>query len=655
MLEADAERLSFVQGVSLSPDGRQVLFSMLSTDSDAARDGSQLWLLDVATSEAVPLDKVGSRNIAPSFSPQGGSIAFLSDIDDLMQIHVRDLGTGVTRAVTELPRGAAGPPIWSPDGSLLAFLAGPQQQRDAAAAYRVTRTVWKGDELGLVQDNLRDIYVVAPDGTGLRSVSAGERMHLSPAWTKDGQAIVANTAYDYDEHDGGSTRLISLPVDGGPPTYLTSGDGAITHHRTLPGGGVAYVEGFRSGELLGTRLDLIVQTAEGKTSCRTDGHPLGLGGGLQPDMPTGAGTGGSTFVVAEFQGRPWAYVAVQVGGTVEIQRVALEGDLEWHSVMSGPRSCIPYAADGERVLSLVSTMLTPWDLHICDPLGNDERRLTSINDDVLGSLALPDIHDLHFQGSDGCDVEGWVLTPSTGSAPHPAVLCIHGGPHTGYGHVFSIDAQLLVGAGYAVIMINQRGSTGYGDAFATAITGDWGNLDYHDLMAGVDAGVAAGLVDGERLAVTGISGGGNLSCWIVGQTDRFKAAIPENPVTDWRAMLGTSDVGAFMIWREMGGQLHEVPDRYLSCSPLTYAHRSTTPTLLIQAEQDYRCPSEQSELFYRALRASGCTVEMLRLPGVPHAGSVTGPVPIRRAQNEALLEWVKRWIGAGMTSVDPSA
>jgi dipeptidyl aminopeptidase/acylaminoacyl peptidase len=163
-------------------------------------------------------------------------------------------------------------------------------------------------------------------------------------------------------------------------------------------------------------------------------------------------------------------------------------------------------------------------------------------------------------------------------------------------------------------------------------------------MAGVDAAIGQGIADPERLGVCGLSGGGNLSCWIVGQTDRFKAAVPENPVTNWVSFYGVSDIGPWFAVRELGGAPHEIPDVYRRCSPITYAYRCTTPTLLIQGEADYRCPAEQSEQFYAVLKASGCVVEMLRLPASSHAGSIRGTPALRRAQNEALLDWMNQYV-----------
>ncbi len=264
--------------------------------------------------------------------------------------------------------------------------------------------------------------------------------------------------------------------------------------------------------------------------------------------------------------------------------------------------------------------------------------------DWLASVKLPTVEHLHFKGSDGAAVEGWICLPPEGEAPYPTVLYIHGGPHGAFGNIFHFDTQMLCGAGYAVLLVNHRASTGYGDEFSTAIKGDWGNLDYNDLMAGVDTAIAQGYTDGDKLGCCGLSGGGNLSCWIVANTRRFKAAVPENPVTNWVSMYGVSDISAWFAVEELGGAPHEIPEIYAKCSPITNAHTCTTPTLMLQGEHDWRCPAEQSEQFYTTLKANGCTVEMVRFPNSSHAASIYGAPAIRTAQNDALLGWMNQYV-----------
>jgi dipeptidyl aminopeptidase/acylaminoacyl peptidase len=222
---------------------------------------------------------------------------------------------------------------------------------------------------------------------------------------------------------------------------------------------------------------------------------------------------------------------------------------------------------------------------------------------------------------------------------------------------------MLAGAGFAVILVNQRGSKGYGDGFANRIIGDWGSRDYRDLMAGVDHVVELGIANPERLGCYGLSYGGYMVCWIVGQTDRFRAMVSENPITDFASFRGTSDIGLAYTRRELGGRPQEIPDAYRYSSPITFAHRCKTPILLIQHLDDYRCPAGQTEQFYAALkdggrrlgrrsgadasahrRHLGCIVEMLRFEGSSHNGGIFGPPEVRKAQNRALLDWMKRFV-----------
>ena len=294
----------------------------------------------------------------------------------------------------------------------------------------------------------------------------------------------------------------------------------------------------------------------------------------------------------------------------------------------------------------VNTFCEPGNLHLVDPDGKNERKLTAFNRDLLAEFALPAVERLTFAGSDGTPVEGWLMLPPSAKPPYPTILFNHGGPDMAWGNVFSLDFQMLAGAGYAVLLVNYRGSLGYGDAFMAAINGRMGELEFADLMAGVDHCIELGLVDPERLGVCGSSYGGYLTSWAVSHTDRFKAAVAENPITNWESWYSVADIFSSIAlpWEGMGGPPHQAHDAYRRASPIHLAHRCTTPTLLIQAERDLRCPTEQSEQFYNVLQANDCTVEMLRLPNSSHGGSTSGALEIRRAQNEALLDWMNRYV-----------
>jgi dipeptidyl aminopeptidase/acylaminoacyl peptidase len=437
------------------------------------------------------------------------------------------------------------------------------------------------------------------------------------------------------------SRLRRVDLEG-TITELTEPDGLVISHAPLGDGRVAYVLDFERDKVIGSRASLYVLDPATGTSTRRgadiEGH---IEGGIQPDNPASRiGTG--KLLLSD--GDRDAIVPVQTGGEKALVRVALDGDESHAVVAGGTRVCLPVSASGQKVLFAAFGFTEPGDLYLVDLDTGEERRLTQVNEDVLAELALPTVIPLHFPGIDGAPVEGWFLQPAGAETALPTVLSIHGGPHAAWGAQFNFDHLMFAGAGYGVLLVNHRASTGYGDAFATAILADWGNLDYADLMAGVDYAIEEELADPDRLGVFGISGGGNLTGWVIGHTDRFKAACPENPVFNWFSMYGTSDVGADFSVRELGGTPYEAEDVYRRCSPITYAHHCTTPTLFLQHENDCRCPAEQTEQFFTVLRVNGVPAEMLRFPNTPHAGSVIGPIGHRRAQNEALVDWMNRYV-----------
>jgi dipeptidyl aminopeptidase/acylaminoacyl peptidase len=643
----DLFRFRFIVAADLSSDGTRVVFAQTRIVSGEAEDDDEvehtdLHLLEVESGEARRLTFDDSTNTAPAISPDGSSVAFMSTRTEKPQLWLLPLDGGEPRRLTDLAQGVGGGAVWSPDGSTIAFTAGPQEERKPERPYRVDRTVWRFDGMGLLDDAIQDVYVldVADDGAEPRRLTDDRFMNSQPRWSTDGQSLVYVASHDPESYELAS-RLRRVDLEG-IVTDLSSPDGLVVSHAPLDDGRVAYVADFEQDKVIGSRASLYV--LDPSTGERTDrgadleGH---IEGGIQPDNPA-ARIGLGELLLCD--GGHSAIFPVQTGGEKALVRVALEGEESHAVVAGGTRVCLPVAAAGEKVLFAAFGFTEPGDLYLADLGTGEERRLTRANEDVLAELTLPTVVPLHFPGIDGVPVEGWFLQPAGAETALPTVLSIHGGPHGAWGAHFNFDHLMFVGAGYGVLLVNHRASTGYGDDFATAILGDWGNLDYADLMSGVDHAVEQGLADPDRLGVCGISGGGNLTGWVIGHTDRFKAACPENPVFNWFSMYGTSDVGADFSVRELGGTPYDAEDVYRRCSPITYAHRCTTPTLFLQHENDNRCPAEQTEQFFTVLRVNGVPAEMLRFPGTPHAGSVFGPIGHRRAQNEALVEWMNRYV-----------
>jgi dipeptidyl aminopeptidase/acylaminoacyl peptidase len=636
----DVLRLRFVAAADLSPDGRRVVYAVTGTDVEAEKDRVALHLLDVETGACRQLTAGTGSDGSPAWSPDGSLIAFVSDRAGATQLFVIPPDGGEARQLTHLERGIAGAPAWSPDGTTIAFAAlGPGEPRDAARPYRVTRTFYRLDQVGLLQDALTDIHVVGVAGGEPRRLTEDDRLNGEPRWSPDGSAI-AYLAGASPTAARISNRLRVVDLEG-RVRDVDLPEGLVSGAAFAPDGRLAVLLGLCPDRPIGSRADLfVVDPADGTVERRAASFELGLGGGLQPDFVAPVAPPALAVTPAGE-----ALATVQVGGRVGVWAFSLSGPEQAREVVAGDRCARPMCLRGDRLLFHASAIPEPGDLWLAE-LGGAERRLTELNADLLRVRALPGVEHLAFSGSDGTPVEGWFLRPAGAVGPAATVLYIHGGPHSGFGHVWSSDMQLLCGAGYGVVMVNHRGSTGYGDEFATSLAGHWGEQDYLDLMAGVDRAVELGLADPDRLGVCGISGGGNLTCWIVGQTNRFKAAVPENPVTNFLSFYGVADIGPWFAEAEMGCPPWESPEAYLRQSPITYAHRCRTPTLLVQGESDHRCPPEQSEQFYAVLKANGCVVEMLRIPSSPHIGTIAGTVPARRAQNEALLDWMNRYVRA---------
>lgn len=607
----------------------------------------------------VALDGSSDRQVASGLpmcvglrpSPGGDAFALMGLVDGIAQACLMDPATGAVSAVTKLSQGIASPPLWSPCGRWLAFTA-VGEERAAKGPYDPVRSAsvhYKYDGgIGLVQRRAHDLFVVSRDGHELRRLTRGPYLHTQPMWspaggelsfmaTLDPEGIEFTTSIGIVDLEG----RVRWPARGVDDYFFTapgfSGDGRKVLWGSKP-----------LGTPFGTqaRLYAASATGAGTPEVRTEQLLRQRGGHVSRGalLPMGTGTLFQRQPLSP-AGKDYAFVIVEVEGRCVVHRIAL----------SGPESCVPVTpsdssaylqdADGAHVLYVSTDFNVPPDLYVEDHEGGDRRRLTRLNDESLASRALPEVQDLRFRSRDGTPVHGWLLRPAGTTGPCPTVMDIHGGPHAAWGRAFNLWAHALAGAGYAVILPNPRGSCGYGDVFGTAIQGCWGEPDGEDLMAAVDEAVRLGVADPERLGVGGVSGGGHLTTWLLGHTDRFKAAIPEQMLTNMISFYGESDIGRLLIKGEFGVTPQDGFELLWKYSPLAYAHRVRTPTLLIQCELDVRCPMGEAEQFFRAIRDAGCTAEFMRIPGSFHAGPQYGGITaLARPRDEAALDWFERYL-----------
>lgn len=636
----DLFRFEFVTQGALSPDGERAVYVVQRCDRAQDADHSNLWLVNLSDGQAQPLTHGDWADTAPAWHPDGRSLAFLSTREGKPQVYRLALPGGQAARLTALPQGCAGPLVWSPDGQRLLFHSGPAEPPDLHQPYRLTRAVYRFDGAGYSDVFSKQVQVLPAAGGAVQPLTSGRWNHQAVGWAPDGRRVLVLASLDPDSQ-AYSPHLWIVDLDGRAQSVLTNAWGVIFNAAWLPDGRLAFI-GLPAGQKPGAKTDLFVMNPGGSgLEARTTTLTDVLAGRIHDDLPVAWSLSAPPLLPAADGAE--AVVNLQRGGEVHLVQVALSGPEHIRTLAAGPRFCFPFSRAGGRVLFGVGAMFDPTQLAVVDAASGAERTLTDLNAGLRGALAWPTVRNIRVPSVDGVAVEGWVLTPP-GAGPFPTVLHIHGGPHAAHGHAFYFDFLTLAGAGYAVVALNHRGSTGYGTAFATATNGDWGSLDYHDLMAGLDHVIALGIADPDRLGCCGVSGGGFLACWIVGHTQPFKAAAPEGAATNFVSLYGTSDIGAVFVPRELGGRPHAVPEVYARCSPITYAHRVTTPTLLFVSEQDHRCPPEQSEQFYAALAANGCVVEMLRFPNSSHDGATFGPMAVRRAHNAALVDWMNRFV-----------
>ncbi len=638
----DYFRLEYITEARLSPDAKKLAYGVMHYDPKKDEDCTALWLLDLESGENRQL--TGGEHVDCSFawSPDGKKIAFTSTRVEPAQVFVLPMDGGEALQLTSGKAGVAEGPHWSPDGRFIAFTApDPEDEINRSLPYRVTRHIYRFDRLGYLGEKLTDLYVIPAGGGEPRRLTDDNCMNSGPTWSPDGQEILFIATHHPDTfHLHGVLKTVDMKGD--VITLVDEGWGSAHSAEWMPNGKICFSGQVKESKM-GHKTDLWVIPRRGGTpQCRTDGLIGEVNGGPQDDIPVRLTS--RTMISPDCQ---TAIARVEKGGYTQIWQIALSGPEDCRPLVQADASIFPMGMTDSQFIYLATAWNDPTNLYRCGRNGENIEKLTHLNESLLGDLLQPEVQNLHFKGCDGVEIEGWLMKPVIGQAPYPTVLNIHGGPTGCYGNAYAFDYQMLAGAGYAVLFINPQGSTGYGNDFGTSLNLRWGEIDYVDQMAALNHVIELGLTNPDKLGIYGLSYGGYMTCWMITQTDRFKAAISENPVSDLASDCGVGDLSVWMNLDALGGMPYEVPQMYDKASPVTFAHRVKTPTLMLQGECDYRCPALNTEQFYTMLKVNKCIVEMVRLPGSSHAESIGGKPIIRRAQNEELLAWMKKYNPVG--------
>ena len=646
---ADLFDLSIASDPQISPNGQRIAYVRRANDIMTDRAVSSIWLIDTATGEETPLGANDGATFAPRWSPDGKRLAYVSTAGGAPQLWVRWMNGGEAVRLTGLPTSPSSL-AWSPDGRTIAYTMlvkddGPSfgnapRNKPEGAKWADPLEVhdllaYRADGEGYLEPGFEKIFTVPATGGSPRQLTFGPYHDTGPlSWSRDGRTLyfAANRKPDW-ERDPVESEIYGLDVASGAVTALTDRNGPDANPLVSPDGGkIAYVgfdDKLRAYE--NTQLYVMNRDGSGKRSLTANWD-------YSVDAILWAADGKALY--AQYDDH----------GETKVARIGLDGSVRTAATgLSGGGLDRPYTggsfsvSDGGAIAFTGGTATRPAEVHLAR--GGSARILTDLNRSLREVKSLGEVRKITAASShDGQTIEGWLTLPPgyRDGQRVPLILEIHGGPFAAYGGHFSTDNQLYAAAGYAVLSANPRGSTSYGAAFANEIDKQYPGNDYFDLISIVDRAVELGVADPNALFVTGGSGGGVLTSWIVGKTDKFKAAVAQKPVINWTTQALTADGPGFFGPYWLGAEPWEKPDLFWARSPLSLVGNVKTPTLVIVGAEDYRTPVSESEQYYTALRLRGVPTALIKVPGASHGGIAARPSQ-SAAKASAILAWFEKY------------
>jgi dipeptidyl aminopeptidase/acylaminoacyl peptidase len=642
----DVFELEWVTDPRISPDGERIVYVRNAHDIFTDRRRANLWMINFDGTRHRPVLSGPGSYGSPRWSPDGGRLAYVATVEGRPQLHVRWMDTGETAVITNLAEGP-GNLAWSPDGKSIAFtMRVPAEAKPLAKMPKppkgaqwaepvkvIDRVTYRADGAGFLELGYTHVFTVPAEGGTPRQLTGGDFNHGGPlAWSPDAGTLILSA----NRHDGWelkplNSELFALNVKTGAMTALTTRDGPDGQPAIAPSGRSIAYTGF-DDEKQGYQVARLYTASTG-------GEPRLLTEGLDRSVqsPSWDPGGGGVYVLYDDQGTT-KLALVNENGKVTV----LAGDVGGTS-LGRPYSSGSYtAARNGRYAYTAVTPTRPAELAV--GRRGENRVITRLNEDLLDRRDMAEIEEMRVKSShDGRDVQAWIAKPP-GFDPekkYPLILEIHGGPFANYGPRFAAEIQLFAAAGYVVVYANPRGSTSYGGEFGNLIHHNYPGEDYDDLISVVDGVIARGYVDTDNLFVTGGSGGGVLTAWIVGKTDRFRAAVVAKPVINWQSFALTADFANFFHQYWFPAPPWEAPDHYWKRSPLSLVGNVSTPTMLLTGEEDWRTPMSETEQYYQALKLRKVDTAMVRVPGAGHGIAARPSNLIAKVAN--ILAWFERY------------
>lgn len=655
----DLFKFKAVGTVAISPDGTRVAFELKRLDYEKNKNFVNIMLADVAGGRVRKLTRGDHVDTCPRWSRNGRKLGFLSDRDKGQTLWVLDMAGGEPTRVTE-PDGIVSDFDFSPDGRRVVYAYKPMNEREKLERdgkkddiakmpqfKRIKRVFHKLDGAGFWNGNYTHIHVAGLGGGKPKQLTRGDYDDSEPRFSPDGRRVsfISNRVDNPDMNVDNADIYVVKPT-GGPIKKITRMQGSSRGHAWSPDGRyIAYIGNpTKPGQGL-KHLERVwlVPSSGGKPAELTRDIDNGCFNDTVGDV-----------AFSFFDATPpiWSadsarlYFPVSENGATHFYSRSISRK-DTRCVVDGPLNIYQAqrTAAGGPIAMAIGTATNPGDVYVFDPdTGNDPQRVTHVNADVLKRIHVGEPERFEIK-SGGHTIEGWLLKPPNFKAnkKYPAILEVHGGPMAQYGYSMFHEMQWMAARGYVVAYGNPRGSSGYGLKFMNCIEHDWGDLDYKDVVRIADYLFSRRYVDRTRVGVTGGSYGGYMTNWLVGHTNRFKAAVTQRSVVNLESFWGTSDFGYVPGWL---GKRHPWEDRqgFRKQSPLTHVKHMKTPLLIIHSEQDLRCPVAQAEELFASLKVLGCETELLRFEGESHGLSRGGRPQNRAERLRAIMGWMDKYL-----------
>ena len=628
LTDLDVFELEYASDPQISPDGQRIVYVRNAMSLMKDRRQSSLWIVDADGGAQRKLVSGEGKESSPRWSPDSGRVAYVASGEDGSEIFVRWIPTGQTARLSQLPETPHGI-TWSPDGQWIAFSmrvaedepelveppAKPEGAEWADPPRVITRLRHEADGEGYLEPGYHHLFVLPAEGGTPRQVTSGPFHHrAAPTWTPDSKALIfsANRGPNW-EYEFINSEVYTVSLDGGAVRALTDRNGPDHSPAVSPDGEwIAYL-GY----------DDKVQTYQvtGLYLMRRDGSDQRLlTGNLDRSVadPVWSAHSKSLFVSYADRGRT-KIARLTLEGEVEVLVDNLGGTSLGRPYPGGSFSVAADVSDDGAIAYTSTSTERPADVAMWRE--SERRQLTTLNADLLAFRDLGTVEEIAYESShDGRRIQGWIVKPPGFDAKkkYPLLLEIHGGPIANYGERFAAEFQLYAAAGYVVFYANPRGSTGYGETFGNLLYHDYPGKDYDDLMSGVDAVIARGYIDKDHLYVTGGSAGGIMTAWIVGKTDRFRAAVVVKPVINWYSKVLVADNYFYYHDYRYPGAPWENPEAYLRYSPISLVGNVETPSLVMVGTADLRTPLSESKQLYHALKLRQIDTALVEIPGASH-------------------------------------